>query len=100
MLSPELDLAFGRRRKRPPPPRWLAELLSEVVTALGPRGAEFAKGSIDRDLATFSVIFDGLFRFFWGKSCDVWRDLGFSILRMLERDAGDSVYHFSPIFVA
>lgn len=48
VLSPELDLAFGRRRRREPPPRWLAELLSDVVTALGPRGVEFAKGSIDR----------------------------------------------------
>ena len=53
VLSPELDLAFGRRRRREPPPRWLAELLSDVVTALGPRGVEFAKGSIDRDLASF-----------------------------------------------
>eukprot|EP00435_Cladocopium_sp_Y103_P062692 s177_g24.t1 len=50
VLSPELDLAFGRRQRRSPPPRWLAELLSDVITALGPRGVEFAKGSIDRDL--------------------------------------------------
>jgi len=48
VLQPELDLAFGRRQAREGPPRWLAELLSEAITALGPQGLDFAKASIDR----------------------------------------------------
>ncbi|CAK9045468.1 7-hydroxymethyl chlorophyll a reductase [Durusdinium trenchii] len=48
VLRPELDLAFGQRKPRPEPPRWLAELLSEVFTWLGPQGLDFARASIDR----------------------------------------------------
>lgn len=48
VLKPELDLAFGRREPREGPPRWLGELLAEAITALGPRGLDFARASIDR----------------------------------------------------
>eukprot|EP00933_Yihiella_yeosuensis_P013383 TRINITY_DN12428_c0_g1_i1.p1 TRINITY_DN12428_c0_g1~~TRINITY_DN12428_c0_g1_i1.p1 ORF type:complete len:586 (+),score=110.21 TRINITY_DN12428_c0_g1_i1:92-1759(+) len=48
VLKPELDLALGRRKPKEPPPRWLAEFLADVITAIGPSGANFAKASIDR----------------------------------------------------
>jgi len=48
VLKPELDLAFGRRAPREGPPRWLSEALSELLTAVGPRGLDFARASIDR----------------------------------------------------
>lgn len=48
VLKPELDLAFGRREPREGPPRWLAEMLAEAITAFGPRGLDFGKASIDR----------------------------------------------------
>lgn len=48
VLRPELDLAFGQRQAREGPPRWLAEVLADVITFIGPRGLDFAKASIDR----------------------------------------------------
>ncbi|CAJ1379234.1 unnamed protein product [Effrenium voratum] len=48
VLKPELDLAFGRRKASVGPPRWLAELLCELLTRLGPQGLDFARASIER----------------------------------------------------